>query len=146
LNGTREELFVGEFDALIVASDYEPFSIFERLVPYLAGSASIVVQSPYVQILSELHTKLRALPGYLCPSVTEVWLRRYQVLPGRTHPTMNTSGSGGFILHAIKVYNDENANAITSHRRPKANANNSNSGASVVVAADVAMVDAEVQN
>ncbi|KAJ7459153.1 Gcd10p family-domain-containing protein [Mycena galericulata] len=104
LNGTREELFAGEFDALIVASDYEPFSILERLVPYLAGSASIVVQSPYVQVLSELHAKLRALPEYLCPSVTEVWLRRYQVLPGRTHPTMNTSGSGGFILHAIKVY------------------------------------------
>ncbi|KAJ7751187.1 Gcd10p family-domain-containing protein [Mycena maculata] len=159
LNGTREDLFAGEFEALIVASDYEPFSILERLVPYLAGSASIVVQSPYVQVLSDLHTKLRALPGYLCPSVTEVWLRRYQVLPGRTHPTMNTSGSGGFILHAIKVYvsrlcgstrvdlgvryNDENANAITSHRRPKASASNSSNGVSTVVAADVAMADAD---
>lgn len=75
---------------------------------------------------------------------------------------MNTSGSGGFILHAIKVYvpsvrglsrvdsgisyNDENANAITSHRRPKASANNSNSGASVVVVADVAMADADAEN
>ncbi|KAJ7786619.1 Gcd10p family-domain-containing protein [Mycena metata] len=104
LNTTREELFAGEFDALIVASDYEPFSILEKLVPYLAGSASIVVQSPYAQILSDLHAKLRALPEYLGPSLTEVWLRRYQVLPGRTHPTMNTSGTGGFILHAIKVY------------------------------------------
>lgn len=136
LNSTREELFAGEYEAfvtsapymflirtshfrLIVASDYEPFSILEKLVPYLAGSASIVVQSPHVQvrhlkvsefvldtlqILSDLHTKLRTLPGYLCPSVNEVWLRRYQVLPGRTHPTMNTSGTGGFILHAIKVY------------------------------------------
>ncbi|KAJ6483909.1 Gcd10p family-domain-containing protein [Mycena vulgaris] len=103
LNRTREELFAGEFDALIVASEYDPFSIVENLVPYVAGSGSIVVQSPYVQILSDLHTKLRALPGYLCPSVTEVWLRRYQVLPGRTHPTMTTSGSGGFIFHAIKV-------------------------------------------
>ncbi|KAJ7161279.1 Gcd10p family-domain-containing protein [Mycena crocata] len=104
LNSTREELFAGEFDALIVASEYEPFSIIERLVPYVAGSGSIVIHSPHVQILSELHTKIRALTGYLCPSVTEVWLRRYQVLPGRTHPTMNTSGSGGFIFHAIKVY------------------------------------------
>ncbi|KAJ7040317.1 Gcd10p family-domain-containing protein [Mycena alexandri] len=104
LNTTREELFAGEFDALIVASDYEPFSILEKLVPYLTGSASIVVQSPYAQILSDLHAKLRALPEYLGPSLTEVWLRRYQVLPGRTHPTMNTSGTGSFILHAIKVY------------------------------------------
>ncbi|KAJ7103235.1 Gcd10p family-domain-containing protein [Mycena belliarum] len=104
LHRTREELFAGEFDALIIASEYEPLSIVEKLVPYVAGSGSIVVQSPYVQILSDLHNKLRALPGYLCPSVTEVWLRRYQVLPGRTHPTMSTSGSGGFIFHAIKTY------------------------------------------
>lgn len=47
---------------------------------------------------------MRLNPGYLAPSITESWLRRYQVLPGRTHPTMHTSGSGGFILHAIKVY------------------------------------------
>jgi len=143
LNSTREELFAGEFDALIVASDYDPFSILEKLVPYLAGSSSIVVQSPHVQILSELHTKLRALPGYLCPSVTEVWLRRYQVLPGRTHPTMNTSGTGGFILHAIKVYNDESANAITSHRRPKPSANSSSNGGNIVIAADATMEDAD---
>ena len=31
-------------------------------------------------------------------------MRRYQVLPGRTHPMMNASGSGGFILHVIKMY------------------------------------------
>ncbi|KAJ7361438.1 Gcd10p family-domain-containing protein [Mycena albidolilacea] len=142
LNSTREDLFAGEFDALIVASEYEPFSILEKLVPFVAGSGSIVIQSPFGQILSEVHTKLRALPGYLCPSLTEVWLRRYQVLPGRTHPTMNTSGSGGFILHAIKVYNDENANAITSHRRPKPTANNSSSN-KIIIAADASMEDAE---
>lgn len=47
---------------------------------------------------------MRLIPSYLAPSITESWLRRYQVLPGRMHPTMNASGSGGFILHAIKVY------------------------------------------
>ncbi|KAF8215890.1 Gcd10p family-domain-containing protein [Mycena galopus ATCC 62051] len=104
LNSNREDLFAGEFDALIVASEYEPFSILETLVPFVAGSGSIVVQSPHSQILSNLYTKLRPMPEYLCPSVTEVWLRRYQVLPGRTHPTMNTSGTGGFLLHAMKVY------------------------------------------
>lgn len=47
---------------------------------------------------------MRLVPSYLAPSITESWLRRYQVLPGRMHPTMSASGSGGFILHAIKVY------------------------------------------
>lgn len=35
--------------------------------------------------------------------MSEGFLRRYQVLPGRTHPMMNASGSGGFILHVIKM-------------------------------------------
>lgn len=92
------------FYRLVIASQYDPWSILERLYPYLGGSASIVLHSPQVQILSDLQAKLRDLPGYLGPSLTEGFLRRYQVLPGRTHPMMNTSGTGGFILHAIKVY------------------------------------------
>ncbi|KIP11118.1 hypothetical protein PHLGIDRAFT_64283 [Phlebiopsis gigantea 11061_1 CR5-6] len=100
----RDELFAGEFDGLIVASQYDPWSILEKLYPYLGGSASIVVYSPQVQILSDLHTKLKDHTGYLGPSLSEGFLRRYQILPGRTHPTMNTSGTGGFILQAIKVY------------------------------------------
>lgn len=74
------------------------------------------------KILSDLHGRLRDRPGYLGTSLTEGFLRRYQachsttvslswfadrnvqVLPGRTHPTMNTSGSGGFILNTYKVY------------------------------------------
>ncbi|KAL6303984.1 Gcd10p-domain-containing protein [Sparassis latifolia] len=101
---TREELFTGEFDGLVVASEYDPYSILEKLSPYLAGSASIVVHSPHIQILSDLQSRLREHPEYLGAAVSELWLRQYQVLPGRTHPMMNTSGSGGFILHAIKVY------------------------------------------
>ncbi|RXW22686.1 hypothetical protein EST38_g3160 [Candolleomyces aberdarensis] len=104
LENTRQELFAGEFDGLVIASEYEPFSIIERLFPYVAGSAPIVVHSPYVQILSDLQTRLRSLPQYLCPSVTEGWLRKYQILPGRTHPMMAMSGSGGFILHTLKIH------------------------------------------
>ncbi|KAI0695606.1 Gcd10p-domain-containing protein [Cytidiella melzeri] len=113
----REELFAGEFDGLVVASQYEPWSIIERLVPYLGGSASIVVHSPQVQILSDLYNKLRDLPTYLGTSLTEGFLRKYQVLPGRTHPTMNTSGTGGFILHTIKVYDDPEASSVLANRR-----------------------------
>ncbi len=79
-----------------------------------------MVQSPYGQILDDLQNEMRGVSSFLCPTVTEGWLRRYQVyrlhlsrlltlklivqvLPGRTHPTMMTSGTGGFLLHAIKV-------------------------------------------
>ncbi|KAF7303222.1 hypothetical protein MKEN_01286000 [Mycena kentingensis (nom. inval.)] len=151
LNRNREDLFAGEFDSLIIASEYEPYSILERLVQYVAFSGSIVIHSPYSSVLAEVQTKLRALPQYLGPSVTEVWLRRYQVLPGRTHPTMNTSGAGGFILHTIKVNDDESANAITAFRRPKPavsksatpvnGAGTSSAPTPIVVAEDDAMED-----
>jgi tRNA (adenine-N(1)-)-methyltransferase non-catalytic subunit len=61
---------------------------------------------------------MRALPQYLGPLITESWLRRYQVLPGRTHPTMSTSGTGGYLLHATKVIDDPTA-ASYLQRRPK---------------------------
>ncbi|EPS96685.1 hypothetical protein FOMPIDRAFT_1032304 [Fomitopsis schrenkii] len=119
LTSTREELFAGEFDGLVVASQFDPFSILQKLLPYLAGSANIVVHSPYVQIVTDLQNQLRELPQYLGPAVTEMWLRRYQVLPGRTHPMMNMSGSGGFILHTIRIYDDPTAQSIVAHRQKK---------------------------
>ncbi len=82
--------------SLLISSEYEPYSIIERLDPYLAGSASIVVHSPYsqvcfcvhlndglletnFQIIVDLQAQLRNFPQYLCPTITEAWLRRYQV-------------------------------------------------------------------
>jgi hypothetical protein len=88
---------MSDFVSLIICSEYEPYSIIERLSPYLAGSASIVVHSPYPQashfrttnesekissqIVVDLQAKLHNLPEYLCPTITEAWLRRYQVCP-----------------------------------------------------------------
>jgi hypothetical protein len=55
--GTRQELFAGEFDGLLVASEYDLFEIVEMLSPYLAGSASIVVQNVFLQVSSPLPTQ-----------------------------------------------------------------------------------------
>jgi tRNA (adenine-N(1)-)-methyltransferase non-catalytic subunit len=132
LLNAREELFAGEYDALLIASDYDPLEILQNLILYVAGSGSIVVQSPFSQPLTELQSKLRLDPSYLAPSITESWLRRYQVLPGRTHPTMNTSGSGGFLLHAIKVYDDPNASKVSSHRQSKRRKKEADEGESSV--------------
>jgi tRNA (adenine-N(1)-)-methyltransferase non-catalytic subunit len=119
LSDTREELFAGEFEGLLIATEYDPLTIIERLSPYLAGSASVVVHSPFSQISVDLQAKLRNIPHFLCPTVTETWLRRYQVLPGRTHPMMAMSGSGGFLVHATKIYDDPTAEAALMQRRQK---------------------------
>jgi len=107
LTRTREELFAGEYDGLIISSDYDPFSIVEMLSPYVAGSGSVVVHSPHIQVLAELQVKMRSSPCFLGVNLTESWLRRYQILPGRTHPMMNMPGSGGYLLHATKVHVSE---------------------------------------
>lgn len=72
LRQRREELWAGGWDAsvhsiyyavtwvvelnplfsLLIASEYEPLAILERLQPYLAGSATIVVHSPHLQVRS----------------------------------------------------------------------------------------------
>ncbi|KAG9102889.1 tRNA (adenine(58)-N(1))-methyltransferase non-catalytic subunit trm6 [Ceratobasidium sp. 370] len=117
LTGLREELFSGEFDGLVVASQFEPFSIIEKLSPYVAGSGVIAVYSPFSQPLIEAQSRMRPIPMYLAPTVTESWHREYQVLPGRTHPHMNMPGAGGFILSAIKVYDAPGASSVLTHRK-----------------------------
>ncbi|MCO5610080.1 hypothetical protein L7F22_064315 [Adiantum nelumboides] len=104
-----ERLFKGEWDALVICCGYEPTSIVERLLPKLAGSANIVIHSPFVQPLIEAHARLRLLPNLINVSVSEPWLRKYQVLPGRMHPEMMTSSTGGAILHAVRVYTEDEA-------------------------------------
>ncbi|KAG8763805.1 tRNA (adenine(58)-N(1))-methyltransferase non-catalytic subunit trm6 [Ceratobasidium sp. 428] len=117
LTDLREELFSGEFDGLIVASQYEPFSIIEKLSQYVAGSGTIAVYSPFSQPLIEAQSRMRPIPTYLAPNVTEAWHREYQVLPGRTHPHMNMPGAGGFILSAIRVYDAPEASSVLAHRK-----------------------------
>lgn len=105
----RSEYFAGDFDAVLIACHYDPMSILRRLKPHLGGSASVVVHSPYLQPLVEAHAKLRGDEEFINISVTEPWLRKYQVLPGRTHPEMTTSSTAGYILHAMRVFGDKQA-------------------------------------
>jgi tRNA (adenine-N(1)-)-methyltransferase non-catalytic subunit len=68
------------------------------------GSSQIVVYSPYLPVLSEVLAHTRKSTEYLNPTITESWSRTYQVLPGRTHPLMMTSGTGGYLFHATKIF------------------------------------------
>jgi tRNA (adenine-N(1)-)-methyltransferase non-catalytic subunit len=68
------------------------------------GSSQIVVYSPYLQVLAEILQHAKKQVEYLNPTITESWSRTYQVLPGRTHPLMMTSGTGGYLFHATKIF------------------------------------------
>ncbi|GAA5862650.1 hypothetical protein JCM3774_001091 [Rhodotorula dairenensis] len=115
----REDFFRGEFDGVIIACEYEPFSIIERLLPRIAGSAPVVVFSHHIQVLFPALQALRSHASFVAPTIHEPFLRRYQVLPGRCHPEMQGMASGGMILSCIRVLENDEAQAISMARRGK---------------------------
>lgn len=122
LNKTRGELYAATWDGLILATELSPLSVLARLTPYLAGSATITVYSPYHQILAELLQWTRKDGRYLNANLLESWTRTYQVLPGRTHPLMTTSATGGYLFHATRVYVPDSRDAgakLTGRQAPR---------------------------
>ncbi|KAG0195655.1 tRNA (adenine(58)-N(1))-methyltransferase non-catalytic subunit trm6 [Mortierella sp. GBA30] len=114
---SRKILFEGNFDALIVASQYQPESILEKLLPYVRGSRPVVVYHSAKEALLGTSTYMRRRPDLLAPQLTESWLRKSQVLPGRTHPEMSTWGTGGSLLTATKVIDQPVQAALTKKER-----------------------------
>lgn len=88
------------FTSLIMAAPaLEPASALREVLPLLAPSAPFAVWSYAAQPLAEALDHLRKTHAAVNVSLHEPWLRKYQVLPGRTHPTMTTAaGAGGYVL------------------------------------------------
>ncbi|KAE8215776.1 hypothetical protein CF327_g1021 [Tilletia walkeri] len=133
LQAARAELFAGFFDGFLMVGNFEPLAVLERLQGYLAGSAKVVLHSPYQQPLIEVQAELRKRDGWLHVEVVEPWARRYQVLPGRTHPEMVTSATAGYILSAIKVFDPATAESLAVAHRKEREAQQAASAATTAV-------------
>jgi tRNA (adenine58-N1)-methyltransferase non-catalytic subunit len=118
----------GGFHGLVLATHTSAVSILHHAVPLLAGAAQVVVYSPYIESLAELADfystarrtaflktpeEQRAVPSedfpldptlLLAPSVQTARLKRWQALPGRTHPLMmGRGGAEGYVFVATRV-------------------------------------------
>ena len=123
----------GGFSGLIIASWTNPISILHHLVPLLAGGAQVVVYSPHIEPLVQLADcystarrsafintpqVLEAEHGrkvqsedfpvdptlLLTPMLQTARVRRWQVLPGRTHPRMmGRGGAEGYVFIGTRV-------------------------------------------
>ncbi|TPX72865.1 hypothetical protein SpCBS45565_g00236 [Spizellomyces sp. 'palustris'] len=113
----RALLYAGGFDGLFIISQYDVKEIIETLSPYLAGSRPVVVYSPYKETMLESFLHLRNSRDFVNAQLTESWIREYQVptAASGTHPLMRMSGSGGYILSAIRVIDCE-THAATARR------------------------------
>ncbi|OWM74988.1 hypothetical protein CDL15_Pgr021339 [Punica granatum] len=84
------------FSSLIVAApELDICSAVKDLLPLLAYSASFAIYHQYLQ------TEKMAIGM----EISEPWLREYQVLPSRTHPCMQMSAFGGYILSGTRISN-----------------------------------------
>jgi len=92
-----------EITNLIIASKYHPKNILLTLLPFLPASCPFVVYFPYKEPLMECRLILSDMKVAACLELTESWFRTIQVLPNRTHPQNMMSGSGGYLLHGIKI-------------------------------------------
>ena len=123
-----DETRAGGFNGLVVASHTSPLSILRNTVHLLAGGAQVVIYSPHVEPL------LPAVDAYstarrtawintpeeqkviggerfpvdptllLSPTIHTSRARKWQVLPGRTHPLMTSRGvAEGYVFVATRV-------------------------------------------
>lgn len=99
----KELLSLRSMDGLLVViSKVEPTSILEILLEFLAPSAPFAIFCSVMEPLTQCAAELK-MKKCVNLKLSETWLRKYQVLPGRTRPLMNMSGSGGFLLTGIKI-------------------------------------------
>lgn len=117
----QEELASGNFDALVITTTLDVKSVLDELLPYVGGSAPIVIFEPVLEHLVPVFGYLRSSHEFINVQITESFMREYQVLPGRTHPEMTTTGGGGYILQATRVFDNPEAHASTF--RPKIESN-----------------------
>jgi tRNA (adenine-N(1)-)-methyltransferase non-catalytic subunit len=91
-------------DSIILATrNYDPTTALLRLMRFLAPSCPFVVYSEFIEPLTLCFQKLQEKGLAINIRLSDTWAREYQVLPGRTHPNMTMSQSGGFILTGIKL-------------------------------------------
>ena len=90
-------------DSLVIVARYDPTETLMAMLPFLAPSCSFVVFCEFIEPLTRCFLELQRRSLAINLRLTETWAREYQILPGRTHPNMNMSQSGGYILTGVKL-------------------------------------------
>ncbi|KAI5392802.1 hypothetical protein KIW84_060097 [Lathyrus oleraceus] len=92
------------FSSLIIAApDLDTWTVVRDVLPLLSNSAPFAIYHQYLQPLATCMHNLQLEKMAIGLQITEPWLREYQVLPSRTHPHMQMSAFGGYILSGTKI-------------------------------------------
>ncbi|GAB4852513.1 hypothetical protein Ancab_016727 [Ancistrocladus abbreviatus] len=94
---------MGFSSLLIAAPELDAWNMLQKLLPLLSYSASFAVYHQYLQPLAACMHNLQTQKMAIGLQISEPWLREYQVLPSRTHPCMQMSAFGGYILSGTRI-------------------------------------------
>lgn len=101
--GLVKQWFKDGFDCLVVAVRHNTVELFDKLVPYLAPSGSFAVYCAYFQEAAELQRALQLSKLAIRIELMEGGLVQHQMLPGRSHPMMTDSATGGYVVSGIRI-------------------------------------------
>lgn len=87
---------------LMLVKDFDPLNCLKLLVDFLDYSRPFCLYSPMLQPLIVCYNELKRRK-YACLKISESFFRKYQILPERSRPEMNTIYGSGFILSGIKT-------------------------------------------
>ncbi|GFY55621.1 hypothetical protein TNIN_423221 [Trichonephila inaurata madagascariensis] len=102
IHKVKEILSAKNMDSLLVAVKNHPANVLQ-LLDFLSFSRPFAIFSMFQEPLVDCYVKLKSRGDIISLNISETWLRKYQVLPDRTHPCYSMSGTGGFLLSGIKV-------------------------------------------
>jgi len=100
---THKILKAEPFDGLIIVCKQHPSALLTYLAKFIAPSRPFAVYSPYKEPLLDAYMTVKEAGCAINCILSETWLRYHQVLPERTHPTVNMSGGGGYLLTGIFI-------------------------------------------
>jgi tRNA (adenine58-N1)-methyltransferase non-catalytic subunit len=101
--GTLKRLIRGKADVLVVATRLDVIPVFDVLLRHLAPSGTFAVYSTFLASLSELQFALQLSKMACRVELMETTVVQHQVLPGRTHPYMSDSATGGYVLWGVRI-------------------------------------------
>lgn len=74
-----------------------------QAVLLLTTGSPFVIYHEFMEPLVECYSYLIQRELAVRVVLADTWLREYQILPGRSHPNMYMSGSGGYLLHGVYI-------------------------------------------
>lgn len=97
-NDEAIEVLKQKADSLVIVSKEDPSNIAKELIRFVHPGRPIVIFHTCKEILMECFSALKSLDSVVNLRLLTNWMRNYQVLPMRTHPEVQITGSSGYLL------------------------------------------------